>query len=53
MKDEISDADSWTVRNQEFTSSEVQLAIKDGLPKSMQNELDDHPEDYRSLTYEG
>ena len=32
--------------------SDLQLVIKGGLPKSMRGELDDHPEDYRSLTYE-
>ena len=30
----------------------IRLSIRDGLPKSMRDELDDHPEDYRSLTYE-
>ena len=43
MKGESSEAAGWTVRNQEFTSSEVRLAIKDGLPKFMRDELDDHP----------
>ena len=52
MKGESTMADNWNVRNEEFTISDLQLAIKDGLPKSMRDELDDHPEDYRSLTYE-
>ena len=45
-------ADNCSVRNREFTASDIRLAIKGGLPKTMRNELDDHPEDYRSLTYE-
>ena len=52
MKDKISEADNWTVRNQEFTASEIRVEIKDGLPSSMQDELEDHPEDYHSLNYE-
>ena len=40
------------VQNQEFTANDIQLAIKDGLPKSMRDELYDHPEDYFPLTYE-
>ena len=41
----------WSVRDQEFIAGELRLTIKYGLPKSMQDELDEHPEDYRSLTY--
>ena len=52
MEGKRSKAANWNVRNQDFTSGEVQLAIKDGLPKSMQDELDNHPEDYRFYTYE-
>ena len=37
IKGEISKADNWTVWNQEFTDSEVQLAMKDGLPKYIQD----------------
>ena len=43
---------NWSVRNEESTISDLRLAIKDRLPKSMRDELDDHPEDYLSLTYE-
>ena len=43
---------NWNVRNEEFTISDIRLSIKCGLPKSMRDELDDHPEEYRSLTYE-
>ena len=32
--------------------SELQLAIKDGLPSSMQDDLEDHLEDYFYLPYE-
>ena len=52
VKVKSSEAANWTVRNQEFIAVEVRLAIKDGLPKSMQDELDDHIEYYRFLTYE-
>ena len=52
MKVEISMAANWAFRNEEFTTGDIRLAIKDGLPKPMRDELDDHPEDYRSLTYE-
>ena len=45
-------AANWNFRNKEFTISDLQLAIKGGLPKYMRNELNDHPEEYRSLTYE-
>ena len=51
-KGNSAEADNCTISNQEFTAGEFWLEIKDGLPKSMQDELDDHPEDYRSLTYE-
>ena len=44
-------AANWSARNEKFTTSDLQLAIKDVLPKSLKDELDDHPEDYRSLTY--
>ena len=44
--------DNWSVRNKEFTTSDIRLAIKDGLPKTTRDEFDDHPEDYRYLTDE-
>ena len=43
---------NWKFRNKEFMISDLGLAIKDGLTKPMRDELDDHPEDYISLTYE-
>ena len=46
---EIAMSDKWNVRNEEFTTSDLRFSIKDGLPKSMRNELDDHTEDYCSL----
>ena len=45
-------SDICNVRNEDFTVGNIKLAIKYVLPKSMRYELDDHPEDYRSLTYE-
>ena len=52
IKGESAETANWTVRNQEFTASEIRLATKDGIPSSMQDELEDYPEDYCSLTYE-
>ena len=50
MRGKSSKADNCTIRKQEFTASDIRLAIKDGLPSSMQDDLEDHPEDYHSLT---
>ena len=33
MKGEIAMAANWSVHNKEFTTSDLRLAIKDGLPK--------------------
>ena len=44
MKSKIYEADNWKVRDQEFTVSEIRVAIKDGLLSYMQDELDDHQE---------
>ena len=52
MKGESEMEANWNAHNKEFTSNDLQLAIKDGLPKSMRDKLDGHPEDYCSLTYE-
>ena len=51
MKGESAMADNWNVRNKQFMISDLRLSIKYGISKSMRDELDDHPEDYRSLTY--
>ena len=42
-------AANWNTRNKDFTISDLRLAIKDGLPKSTRDELDDHQEEYGSL----
>ena len=52
MKGKRTEAANWTSRNQEFTPSEILIEIKDGLPLSMNVELEDYPEEYHSLTYE-
>ena len=52
MKGESSMSANWSARNEYFTITDLRLAIKGGLPKSMSDEWDDIPEDYRSLTYE-
>ena len=51
-KGERCKVDNWKVRDQEFTVSEIREVIKYGLPSSMQDELNDHQEDYLSLTHE-
>ena len=43
MKGKRSEEAIWTVRNQEFTASEIRLAIKDGLSSYMHDELEGHP----------
>ena len=42
MKGESDEAANLTVRNQSFAASEIRLTIKDGIPSSMQDELEDH-----------
>ena len=50
MKGECYGKDNWKFHDQEFTVSDIHVAIKDGLTSYMQDELEDHQEDYRSLT---
>ena len=50
MKGKIAEADNWNVRSQEFTVSEIKLAIKYRIPSFMQDEFDDRQEDYNYLT---
>ena len=45
MKGQSAMADNWSIRNEEFMTSDIQLAIKDGLPKPIRYELDDHLEE--------
>ena len=52
MKGESYEAANWKFCNQAFTVSEIRVTIKDGLPSYMQDELDDHQEEYQSLTHE-
>ena len=52
MKGESSMAANWNIRKKCFTISDLRLAIKDVLPKSIRGELDDHLEGYFSLTCE-
>ena len=49
MKGQSAMAANWNVCNKKFTISDLRLSIKDRLPKSMRDELDDHPEEYSSL----
>ena len=43
IKGVSAEADNLAVLNQEFTAGELRISIKDGIPKSMQDGLDDHP----------
>ena len=52
LKGESYEAANWKVCNQEFTVSEISVAIKDGLSTSMQDELYEHQEEYHSLAHE-
>ena len=38
MKGESAMAANWALRNEEFTTGDLRLAIRDGLPKSMRYE---------------
>ena len=50
MKSDGYESDHWKFRDKELSVDEVRFSIKDGLPSSIQYELDDNQEDYRSLT---
>ena len=52
VKGNIFEADSWKVSDKEFSEHEIQVDIKNGLLSSIQDELEDNQEDYRSLTHE-
>ena len=51
MKENTAMSANWSVLNKEFTTCDLRFYIKDRLTKTMRDELDDHPEDYRSVTY--
>ena len=42
MKGDSTDVSNWTVHNQEFMFSKIWLGIKDRLPSSMKDELENH-----------
>ena len=52
IKGERYEADNWKFHDQELMFSEIRVSIKDVLPSSMQDELDNHQEEYCSLTHE-
>ena len=52
MKGESYEEANWKFLGQYFTVSEIRVATKQRLPSSIQDELDDHQEDYRSLSHE-
>ena len=43
MKGESAMEANWSFCNKYFTTGDLRLAIRDGLPISMRDELDDHP----------
>ena len=51
MKVKSYEEDNWKVSDQYFIVSEIRVAIKDGLPTSIRDELDDHQEDNLSFTH--
>ena len=42
----------WKVGNKELSGHEIRVSIKEGLPSSMQDDLEDNQEDHCSLTHE-
>ena len=52
MKGESFDEASWKFRGKEFSEHVIRVAIKDGPPSSMYDELEDNQEDYRYLNNE-
>ena len=44
--------DSWEVRNKGFSKDVIWVATKEGIPLSMQDELEDTHEEYLSITHE-
>ena len=52
MKGRSHEEDNWKFCKQELTVSEIRVAIKDGHHTSMQDDLDDHQEDYHFLAHE-
>ena len=45
------DQADWNVCNKELSEDEIFIATKDGLPKYIQDELEDKREDYHSIPY--
>ena len=51
MKSNVYEAANWKVRNKELSVHDIQVAIKDGIPSSIQEELEDSQEDYGSFAH--
>ena len=51
MKGNGYEAYNWKLRDKELSVYDIQVAIKDGIPSSMQDELEDNQEVYRSLAH--
>ena len=52
MKGERYESANWDVRDKGLSKNEICVAIKDVLPSSMKDELEDNQEDYSSFTHE-
>ena len=52
MKGKSFEAYNWKVGDKELYVHEIRVVIKNGLPSSMQDELEDNQEEYRFLTHE-
>ena len=52
MKGDILESDSWDILDKEWSESEIFVAIKNRLPITMQDELEDNQEDYNSIAHE-
>ena len=52
MKGESFEEANWKVHNKEFSVHYIRVAIKDGPPLSIHDDLEDNQEDYHSLTHE-
>ena len=52
MKGESHESDNWDVHNKGLSENEIHVAIKDGPPSSIQDELENNKEDYCPLAHE-
>ena len=51
MKGESFEEASWKFHKKEWSDHDIRVAIEEGFPSSMHDELEDNQEDYSSLTH--